>query len=137
MAKKQGVDLIIDSEGIEQLISNVTGLKADLEKIYRDITDLQEEIAVSNEWLGNGKDEEAAFLNLISQYAAHLCGAKYIKCNFWGTKTVLDSKNVSGTGEDHMSQLLLILSEYNDKFSTFEKNAIDKAECIVELDSIQ
>ena len=99
------------------------------------IVQFQKTINESTSWIGNGREECAAFLSLISKYAGLVSGSDVVVTDIEGTPIVFN-KEVEGSKE-HFDALLKSLGVFHESIKTFEKSAADKAPCIQILDTLQ
>ena len=99
------------------------------------IVQFQKTIYESEDWIGNGKEECAALLSLISKYAGLISGSDVVVTDS-GSTSVLAGKEATGSNE-HIYVLLESMQVFHERVKTFEKSAADKAPCIQILDMLQ
>ena len=128
------VDFRINADEMQEFISNMETIKADMLDMTSQIVSFQTLIQESTSWIGNGREECAAFLSLIAKYCSLIAGTDVVVSN--SGSTVLAGKDVNGSKE-HIDVFLKTLTEYHQNVIKFEKNASDKAACICILDQLQ
>lgn len=129
------IDLKVDEEGLGEFIKNLKSVQTDITNVCDKIVSFQQTIQTTQDWVGNGREECAAFLCLLAQYSGLLAGCE-IKVAGTGYTTLLDSKAVTGEG-DHLTEMIEELELFREQTATFEQNAAEKAHCIQTLDAIQ
>ncbi|MFT3984221.1 MAG: hypothetical protein QM697_09940 [Lachnospiraceae bacterium] len=128
------IDFKADEDGLDEFIANVKTVQTDMQNACDKMIAFQQLIQTTQDWVGNGREECAAFLCLLAQYSGLLAG-KEVNVSGTGYTTLLDSKAVTGDG-DHLTELIEALELFYEQVATFEQNAGEKAQCIRTLDAI-
>lgn len=137
------VDIYLDYSKMTQFISDFEEVKEQLDNICDRITKLQDTVEKSD-WLNMGHEQASLYLALLVKYSGYICGKEiqpnisayggasgnFIDANSWGIRE---------QGEGHLSEAIEQLKKYKVKFAKFEKNGNGnkKADCVIQLDSIQ
>lgn len=113
------VDFFIDEDDLELLIGEIKTFKDCATATYGHMSGLSRKIYHYREWTGNGAEECAAFLELISRYFAYIIGLQVDEFGII-TESALAEKNVVG-GEDHIEEFCVTAEKLIKDAATYER----------------
>jgi len=117
---------------------SIKKLKDQLNAVNSDICILQEKIATSNDWVGNGRDECAMVLMVLAKYCEGLGGDNGTgnRCTM-NLSTDVSLECSSGTiNNEHLQNLIDAIKLFVDDANTFDQYALNKSQNIRDLENI-
>lgn len=129
-------DYIYDDTQLGTYLERAETFKNKMNDVRNSIDNLYKKIEADDaKWLGNGKETCAAFLALVDKYASLVAGNPQDVERII-TDSALDNKNAEGTDRKHIDDLMEAIIVLRPEIAKFSKNAVDKAECIIDLDTV-
>ncbi len=123
-SNNRGLEVYMSVEGIDKLIQAIKSLQSEMQNITMDMASLQKNVSGTRGWIGNGKEECAQVLLLLTKYCSYLSGREINIAGNVCDNSALSNKSVTGTGQ-HLDNLINACEAIRDDGTLFDtKKAI-------------
>lgn len=129
-------DYVFDNEKLRKYVQDALIYKESIENVCADLLSLVKNMKETSDWIGNGKEVCTAYLSLVGKYAHLIAGAPDFEFESVISNSIMDNKSAEGTDQRHLEDIIQAVEELIPDIDRVSKNSADKAECIIELDTV-